>query len=245
MEDGPLGPGEVRVWLARPGAWPRGLAPEALLDDADRDAVARLRAAGARRARATARALLRAALSHAVAGAVAPADWRFRRPGGRPEVEAPEAGCHLAVSASHTEGLVACAVSRAGAVGVDVEWTGRRLRPLALAERFFAPAERDALRALPEPERPAHFLALWTAKEAFAKARGEGLAATGLARIRVAGVGSGAPRLAPDAALGEPAAAWHLHLQAPDAEHLLAVAVRCGPARPRLRVAHAAQLPSR
>jgi len=76
---------------------------------------------------------------------------------------------------SHTEGLVALAIARAP-VGVDVEWTARPGRTVELAERYFAPSEVLALRALPAAEQRERFFDLWTLKEAYIKARGKGLA---------------------------------------------------------------------
>ncbi|MEI7772440.1 MAG: 4'-phosphopantetheinyl transferase superfamily protein, partial [Chloroflexales bacterium] len=46
----------------------------------------------------------------------------------------------------------------------------------AIAGGFFAPAERRALDALPPAQRRAAFYRCWVCKEAFAKARGDGLA---------------------------------------------------------------------
>ena len=64
-------------------------------------------------------------------------------------------------------------------IGVDIE----RLRPLsdmdALAERVFSAAERAALAAVPPDRRVEAFFAGWTRKEAYIKARGEGIAAAG------------------------------------------------------------------
>jgi len=76
---------------------------------------------------------------------------------------------------SHTDGLLALAVARSR-IGIDVEWTTRRGRTVELADRYFAPTEFAALRALPEPQQRDRFFDLWTLKEAYIKARGMGLA---------------------------------------------------------------------
>ena len=76
---------------------------------------------------------------------------------------------------SHTDGLVALAVAKTP-VGVDVEDLQRRGRTVELSDRFFAPSEARALRALPEAAQRSRFFDLWTLKEAYIKARGQGLA---------------------------------------------------------------------
>jgi len=92
---------------------------------------------------------------------------------GRPHVVHP-AG--LSVSLAHSGDVAALAVTEAGRVGVDVE----RLRPLddrALARRFYASSEADALAVLPPEERRRAFFRLWVRKEAVAKAAGVGVPA--------------------------------------------------------------------
>jgi 4'-phosphopantetheinyl transferase len=91
----------------------------------------------------------------------------LRDPRGAPYIPG---GPHLSIS--HSGALEAVAVCELP-VGVDVERI-RPLRALALARRFFPPVEADALAALPEAERDAAFLRLWTAKEAYVKALGTG-----------------------------------------------------------------------
>ncbi|MCG5438194.1 4'-phosphopantetheinyl transferase family protein [Micromonospora foliorum] len=103
---------------------------------------------------------------------------------GRPVVGVDETtgSVELAVSVSRTAGLVVVAARRAGAVGVDVE----RVRPLpalALARRWFPPAELAWLGDRPEAGRTVDFLRLWTAKEAVGKALGRGLRDGGLSRL--------------------------------------------------------------
>jgi 4'-phosphopantetheinyl transferase len=119
------------------------------------------------------RALLRAALS--TWSPVPHAAWRFSlNAHGRPAVERPTSEAHF--NLSHTRGLVALALGRDPEVGVDVERLDRAVRPLEVADRFFSPDEVAGLRALPEALHRDRFLALWTLKEAYIKARGMGLA---------------------------------------------------------------------
>jgi hypothetical protein len=73
-------------------------------------------------------------------------------------------------SLSHTEGLLAVAVSRAP-IGIDAERV-RDTLPDALCRRALSPEEYAALAALPEEERCASFAALWTVKEAAFKMEG-------------------------------------------------------------------------
>ena len=67
------------------------------------------------------------------------------------------------------------AVAHERELGADLE----ALRPLsdgdALVERFFAPGEREVYRGIVPPERMACFYSGWTRKEAYVKARGDGL----------------------------------------------------------------------
>ena len=76
---------------------------------------------------------------------------------------------------SHTRGLVVLAVCREAELGVDVEAIDRNLDPLRLAARHFSPSERDALAAATDAQRHERFFELWTLKEAYAKALGQGL----------------------------------------------------------------------
>jgi 4'-phosphopantetheinyl transferase len=78
---------------------------------------------------------------------------------------------------SHSEDVALIAVARARPVGVDVQRWSERVSHLELAERFFSPQEREALRLLShEPEMiEAGFFAAWTRKEAYLKATGHGI----------------------------------------------------------------------
>jgi 4'-phosphopantetheinyl transferase len=85
-------------------------------------------------------------------------------------------GDALRFNLAHSGGLALYAVTRGRELGVDLE----EVRPLedaeAIAARYFSAGEAAALGALPHADRLAGFFRCWTRKEAYVKARGEGLA---------------------------------------------------------------------
>lgn len=172
-----LGPGAVVIFLARPAALLAGGQREAalaLLTDGERARLDRFRFERDRDVALASRALERRALA-AVTGIEAAA-WRFvTRDDGRPAIAAP-AGTDVAWNVANTVGLVACAVTRGRAIGVDVEPI-RADAPADVVDSHFAPAERAALRALALADQPRRFVELWTLKEAYVKARSLGLSA--------------------------------------------------------------------
>ena len=81
----------------------------------------------------------------------------------------------LRFNVSHTDGLALMAFVRQRALGVDVEKLGREIEAEQLAERFFSEPERQALRHLKGRELQVAFFRCWTRKEAYIKAKGNGL----------------------------------------------------------------------
>ena len=170
-------PGSIGIWTARPdevaeSQWPSLLR---LLDDAERVRAAAFVFETHRRQYVAAHALKRLMLSAAVDGSVGACDWRFvAEPGGKPR--AVNAGAPF-FNLSHCDGLVACAVSACADVGVDVEPVTRP-PPMEVAVEVFAESERAQLEALDGVAQAIAFFRLWTLKEAYIKATGEGLAAS-------------------------------------------------------------------
>jgi 4'-phosphopantetheinyl transferase len=76
---------------------------------------------------------------------------------------------------SHSGPIVLYAFSSGGEVGIDVELDDADFARERIAERFFSPSEVGVLRSLPAGVQPRAFLTCWTRKEAFIKARGDGL----------------------------------------------------------------------
>lgn len=170
-------PGPVELWFAHDALLDDArLAArlEALLGDDERARRDRMANESGRRQQLLARALQRQVLSRCEP-AIAPNEWRFERGAhGRPALAPPFAATGLNFNVAHAAGMVVVAVGRVTRLGVDVEALERRV-PLAVARRYFSPREVAALDALPPEARPRRFLRLWTLKEAYLKAVGEGI----------------------------------------------------------------------
>ena len=122
-----------------------------------------------------ARGLLRAILSRYVG--IEPGQLRFcYGPQGKPQLVGETGGEALCFNASHSHELVLYAITRGREIGVDLEYMHRDLADVEIAERFFSPREIAALRALPADVQREAFFTCWTRKEAYLKARGDGLA---------------------------------------------------------------------
>jgi 4'-phosphopantetheinyl transferase len=84
-------------------------------------------------------------------------------------------GGSIKFNLAHSQDAVIYAFTRGREIGVDVEFVREDLADDEIAERFFSPAEVEALRALPKEVRSKGFFNCWTRKEAYIKALGEGL----------------------------------------------------------------------
>jgi 4'-phosphopantetheinyl transferase len=87
-----------------------------------------------------------------------------------------EAGAEpIRFNVSHSHGTALYAITRDLEVGVDLELIRDGLEVEQIAASFFSPREVSALSALPAELRRRAFFLCWTRKEAYIKARGEGL----------------------------------------------------------------------
>lgn len=125
---------------------------------------------------------------------------------GKPSLAGGDAGETLRFNLSHSGDIALYAFARAREVGVDLERLTPGFASERLARRCFSAEELEAFRALPARRQTEAFFNCWTRKEAYVKARGEGLAlslhdfdvtfAPGEAArlLRVRGDGGGGPR---------------------------------------------------
>jgi len=173
----PLDAGFLRLWYTDPVALDDPAVEQGcalLLDEDELARAGRFRFARHRHEFLATHALARTALSQA--HPLPQRAWSYTcNEFGKP---APEPRCGLSFNQSNSLGLAVCLVGRllsTPEVGVDVESFARAESILPLANRVFSPAEQAQLAALPTADRPARALSLWTLKEAYIKARGQGL----------------------------------------------------------------------
>jgi 4'-phosphopantetheinyl transferase len=94
---------------------------------------------------------------------------------GKPRVAPAQTAASLSFNLSHSHDLGLFAFALGRQLGVDLERVDRDGLDEDLAERFFAPGEVAALQTLPLDRQLEAFYHAWTSKEAYLKARGEGL----------------------------------------------------------------------
>ncbi|MEP6570243.1 MAG: 4'-phosphopantetheinyl transferase superfamily protein [Acidobacteriota bacterium] len=93
---------------------------------------------------------------------------------GKPSLEESQRNS-LNFNLAHSHGMAIYGFSRNREVGVDLEFLREDLADEKIAERFFSPSEIHVLKGLPANLRKQAFFDCWTRKEAYIKARGEGL----------------------------------------------------------------------
>jgi 4'-phosphopantetheinyl transferase len=94
---------------------------------------------------------------------------------GKPSIVEPLGASSVEFNLSHSGGLALIAVSWGRRVGIDLEHVDASRSGQEVAETYFSPREIAALRALPRERQTDAFFACWTRKEAYLKARGDGL----------------------------------------------------------------------
>lgn len=147
-------------------------------------------------------------------------------PHGKPSLAEPVSPSgRLEFNLSHSADLAVIAVAWERPVGVDLERWRHEMDHLALAERFFSRAERASLRALEgrQDEVVHGFFAAWSRKEAYLKARGEGVT-RGLHHFDVTLAPGEPARLIADR-LDSAAGRWHMRSFDPAPEYSGAIVV--------------------
>jgi 4'-phosphopantetheinyl transferase len=178
----PLEEGEVQLWIAPLGPAPDKLSFfKSILSVDEQARVKRFhKTVDADRfvaGRGTLRSLLAAYL------AMEPNRLEFTYdPFGKPRLTGKAA--FISFSVSHCEDCGLLGFVRRHRIGVDLERVREGMNVEELAQRFFSANELRKLRSLPPAQQKEAFYRAWTRKEAYLKARGEGLS-YGLDRVEV------------------------------------------------------------
>lgn len=107
---------------------------------------------------------------------VCPADLRFTYNAyGKPSLVGDEGSSGLQFNLAHSHEVALYVVTSGRQAGIDVEFIRPDINVREITERFFSAQEVEAFNALPVESRVEAFYNYWTCKEAYIKARGEGL----------------------------------------------------------------------
>ena len=105
-----------------------------------------------------------------------PADVTFHYgPRGKPTLYGESLERSIQFSVSHSGRMALLAFAAGRHIGIDLEFIRPTIAALEIAERYFSPQEVIELRALPGSRLAEAFFLCWTRKEAYVKAKGEGL----------------------------------------------------------------------
>jgi len=170
--DGILAPDEVHVWHAELTVPKSGVDRLfELLVPEERERASRLKLPDLRTEFLITRAFLRLTLGRYLRMEAREIHFQTTRYG-KPELVT---NSDLRFNLSHSFGAAVIAIARNRMVGVDVERIRENLDPIELSDRFFSRPESEWLLSQRPSERLRSFFSCWTAKEAYIKARGEGV----------------------------------------------------------------------
>jgi 4'-phosphopantetheinyl transferase len=194
------------------------------LDESERTRADRFRFAVDRETYVAAHALTRALLAYV--DGLPSTQWRFTvTPAGKPEIAPALGRSGLHFSLSHTRGLVTCAVVLDFDLGIDVEADDGVRDVFDLAERFFAEDEVALLRGRTGDQLRKMFFRIWTLKEAYIKATGQGFARA----LDSFAFALDPPALRKLADSPEDAAGWQFEQFDVTPRHVISLAVRRAP----------------
>jgi len=94
---------------------------------------------------------------------------------GKPAISSAGSRHPLCFNLSHSHGLAVIGIARERELGIDVEMIRPNFASEEIAERYFSAKEIVDLNKLPTEQRTDGFFLCWTRKEAYIKAKGDGL----------------------------------------------------------------------
>ncbi|MGI9414390.1 MAG: AMP-binding protein [Hyphomicrobiales bacterium] len=164
---------DIDIWVLPDASMAPMLEAQSVLSDEERHLAGRYKKDAGRTRYIAVRTLLRLALSHRMRNALAGGDWRFSiNAHGKPELCPEQANCSFSIT--HADGFSVVAIAPDRQIGIDAEKVDRaKLKHLPID--LLSANEQNRLNAQPRDDRHYDFFRLWTLKEAYTKALGEGL----------------------------------------------------------------------
>jgi 4'-phosphopantetheinyl transferase len=166
---------EVHLWFVSLEVEPERLRTlSAFLNEAERARAARFVFEHHRRRWAAGRGLVRELLGRYLGAAPAGIEFELG-PLGKPYLRAAGGAPQLQFNYADADGAALFGFARGVELGVDLESLAREVNHLEIAERHFHASEVAALNRTDDASARAAFLACWTRKEAWGKAKGVGI----------------------------------------------------------------------
>ncbi|MDJ0556871.1 MAG: 4'-phosphopantetheinyl transferase superfamily protein [Microcoleaceae cyanobacterium MO_207.B10] len=140
---------------------------------------------------------------------------------GKPTLSIPTS---ILFNLSHSQDLALYAITKVNSIGIDLEY----IRPMndakSLAKRFFSAQEYKFISQLLPQQQQETFFKIWTCKEAYLKATGEGLAG-GLEKVEVSTTPDQPIHFLSINENAKEASGWYLHQFVPEPNYIAAVVV--------------------
>ena len=168
----PIVEGSAHIWTADLIVW-RSYAERlrSLLSDEEKDRLARLKITNKREEFLCSRGILRIILSRYVTEDPKNLTVNYTS-AGKPFLP----GTGIQFNISHSKDFLLCGISLNKQIGLDIQEIYSISSLDRIINNFFSPAETRYLHTLPSGETyREHFFAIWTAKEAYLKAVGDGI----------------------------------------------------------------------
>jgi 4'-phosphopantetheinyl transferase len=143
---------------------------------------------------------------------------------GKPTLADNHSRSTLCFNLSHSNGLALYAVTSKREIGVDIEWIRAIPEAEQIAEQFYSVSESAAFRALSAEKKQEAFFNCWTRKEAYIKARGEGLSIP-LSQFEVSLIPGEPASLLNVEQHPEEVSRWSLHALSPAPGYIAALAI--------------------
>jgi len=147
---------------------------KAVLNEEEKEKYSRIVFSSKRHQYLVTRAMVRYILS-LYESEIPPNMWSFAgNKYGKPHISNCNLNTPLMFNIAHCEGLVVVAVTNGQEIGVDAEWVYKCHNIMEISDTYFDPSEIEYIACSPSQLNNIRFYELWTLKEAYMKACGEG-----------------------------------------------------------------------